>query len=93
VRRVHRDEPTVSIATEQHAVARVVASLGRRHAEEVAAEQEIDVPVVIEVGGDDGVDGRELRLDWQRLEGEVALSIIPRDRTGEGVRLERACGL
>ena len=81
MRRVHRDELAVSIATEQHAVARIVASLSRRHAEEVAAEQEVEVTVVIEVVGYDGVDRRELRLDGERFQPEP-LPVVECDRAG-----------
>src|SRR5207249_7009864 len=59
----------------------------RLDAIEVSGQQQVRLPVPVEVARQDPVDGGELGLERQRDERERAVAVVARQRGREGTRL------
>src|SRR6267143_2152428 len=87
LRRPHRRKLSRSVAAQQQPVTRVHPPDLRLDAVEVPGQQQIGLPVPVEVARQDPVDGGELRLERQRHQRERAVAVVARQRGGEGARL------
>src|SRR5207245_1671950 len=85
---VDRREAAISRPAQQQAVAGIVAPQNGLDAVEVPRDEEIRVPVAVEVLRQGRVDGRELRLDRQGLQLEGAVAVVQGDGAREVARFQ-----